>query len=199
MLKFLLFTLTLLMSCTALATEEPDHGVHEALRVLVNGIELAINEERYGDLAPYFHRNMRVTTINQEFLASPTEIAGYFERWFGEGGYLKKLEIRLIPDALTEFYANKSVGIVQGVGHENYILSDTRSYEILTRWTATMILDNDGQWRILTLHIGTNFLDNPVLAEIENSLIYFTIGGAVAGMVLMGLVILVTRRKRKTV
>lgn len=197
MLRSLLFITALLTCSVILAAEDPDREIHEELRGLLNGIELAINEERYSDLAPFFHKNLRVTTVNQEIISNPNEISDYFNRWFGPGGYLKKLEIRLTPDELTEFYADKRFGIVRGSGKEDYILSDERSYEMLTRWTATVILDDDGQWRILSLHIGTNFLDNPVLNEIENSLMYFAISGIVIGIVLTGLFVLVFRRFRR--
>jgi hypothetical protein len=49
---------------------------------------------------------------------------------------------------------------------ERYELADGRGFDIAGRWTATMIKDN-GQWRILAIHAGTNFLDNPVINAIE--------------------------------
>ncbi|MDH5178830.1 MAG: DUF4440 domain-containing protein [Gammaproteobacteria bacterium] len=174
--------------CTGLAgyvSAEEDHAIHEELRALLQGIQKAVNEERYGDLAPYFHANMRVTTINQEVIAKPEEIKDYFNRWFGPGGFLKKVEMKLTADAVTELYANKTMGIVRGKGAEDYILSDKRKYAMQTRWTATVIKDSDGKWRILSLHIGTNFLDNPILAEAGSVAKYFGLGGLLVGLVLM--------------
>jgi NhaP-type Na+/H+ or K+/H+ antiporter len=67
-----------------------------------------------------------------------------------------------------------------------------------TRWTATVIKDTDGKWRVLTLHIGTNFLDNPILTEAEASLLYFAGGGLLMGLLLSGLIgFIVSRLKRK--
>ncbi len=189
----LLFT-TYIGPLTVFAAEEPDHAIHEELRALLQGMEKAVNEERYADLAPYFHEDIRVTTINQEIISSRDEIEDYFNRWFGPDGYLKKVDMKLTADALTELYANKTMGIVRGTGDENYILSDSRYYEMKTRWTATVIKDTDGKWRILSLHIGTNFLDNPILAEVESSLIYFTIGGFIAGILLMLVIGMVRKR-----
>ena len=187
--KIIALLLTLIVTAfsvpSAFAVEEADHAIHEELRGLLQGMEKAVNEERYDDLAPFFHKDIRVTTINQEIISSRDEIAIYFNRWFGPEGYLKKVEMKLSADALTELYANKTFGIVRGTGIENYILSDSRYYEMETRWTATVIKDTDGKWRILSLHIGTNFLDNPILSEIEDSLIYFGIGGIVLGFILM--------------
>jgi len=197
MFRGLLFLICLLPSMVALSAEEPDAEIHNQLRALIQGIEKAINEERYNDLAPFFHEKLRVTTINQEIISSREEIGTYFNYWFGPGGYLKKVNMRLTADALTELYANNTVGIVRGSGEEDYILSDSRYYEMKTRWTATVIKDEDGKWRILSLHIGTNFLDNPILAQAENSLMYAIFGGLIIGIFLVLIINLFRYRLRR--
>ena len=199
MLKHLFFIFFILANNSVIAaTEEADHAIHEELRALLQGLEKAVNEERYNDLAPYFHKNLRVTTINQETISSRQEIGEYFSRWFGPDGYLKKVDMKLTADAVTELYGNKTFGIVRGSGDENYILSDERYYEMKTRWTATVIKDTDNKWRILSLHIGTNFLDNPILSEAEKALMYFSIGGLIIGILLMFIVNVIRRRSKST-
>lgn len=198
MLKHLLFILSFLISINVFANEEPDHAIHEELRALLQGIEKAVNEERYNDLAPFFHEKLRVTTINQETISSREEIGKYFNRWFGPGGYLKKVDMKLNADATTELYNNKTFGVVRGSGDEFYVLSDTRKYHMKTRWTATVIKDTDGKWRILTLHIGTNFLDNPILDEAEGALMTFAGGGLIVGLILMLIVNILRKRLRKS-
>jgi hypothetical protein len=194
-----LITLFILSFLSLAATaEEPNHEIHEQLRALLQGVERAVNEQRYHDLAPYFHENPRVTTINQEIISSHDEIGAYFERWFGAEGFLKKVEMKLVADDLTELYVDNNIGVVRGSGQEDYTLSDNRHFEMLTRWTATVIRSDDGSWRILTLHIGTNFLDNPVLSKAENALIYIAIGSFIAGLVVM-LILSMVRQKRKQV
>lgn len=188
MLRRIMVTSLLLIIAPVLAAQEPDHDIHEELRGLLTGIETAINSEAYGDLAQYFHEDLRITTINQEVMSSRADIEPYFEFWFGPGGYLKKLDMKLEADALTEFYADNTIGIVRGSGDEDYVLSDTRFFPMKTRWTATVIKDTDGKWRILTLHIGTNFLDNPILSMAEGSVKNVGMGGAVVGL-LLGLLI----------
>ena len=188
MLRRIMVTSLLLVIAPVLAAQEADHDIHEELRGLLTGIETAIDSEAYGDLAQYFHEDLRITTINQEVMSSRADIEPYFEFWFGEGGYLKKLDMKLEADALTEFYADNTIGIVRGSGDEDYVLSDTRFFAMKTRWTATVIKDTDGKWRILTLHIGTNFLDNPILSMAEGSVKNVGMGGAVVGL-LLGLLI----------
>lgn len=198
MFKQMFITLLVLIGTSAFAAEEPDHAIHEELRGLLRGIEQAINTEKYDDLAPYFHEKMRLTTINQEVIFARSEIGPYFQKWFGPGGYLKKLQMKLNADALTELYADKTFGVVRGSGNENYILADRRYFEMKTRWTATVIKDTDGKWRILALHIGTNFLDNPILAKAEGALVYFAAGGVGVGLALGWLIMFLVQRRKKT-
>ncbi len=197
MFRVIISVLLLGMHFVAYSAEEPDNAsVHKELRNLLDGIETAINGGRYGDMAVFFHNNMRVTTINQEVLSSPAEIDSYFGRWFGPDGYLSKLHITLTADALTEFYADNTVGVVRGHGEESYILADGRSFEMLTRWTATVILDKDGGWQILALHIGTNFLDNPILAKAEGAMVEAALIGFLIGIVAILLIGYIIRRIR---
>ncbi len=200
MFRRLLITLLMLIGIsTFAAAEESDHAIHEELRQLLLGVEQAINTEKYSELVPYFHEKLRVTTINQEVISSRPEITTYFNKWFGPHGYLKKLHISLASDTLTELYGNNTFGIIRGSGEENYILADDRRFDMKTRWTATVVKDTDGKWRILSFHIGTNFLDNPILNKAEASLIYFAGGGLVIGLV-PGLLIwfLMSRKKKRT-
>jgi ketosteroid isomerase-like protein len=192
-----LFAILLLISSPVLAAQEANHAIHEELRGVLSGIQDAVNAQDYGSIAPYLHENLSITTINQEVISTRAEIEPYFDKWFGEGGYLKTLRMSLDADDLTEFYADTTFGIVRGSGEEDYVLSDSRSFPMKTRWTATVIKDTDGKWRILTLHIGTDFLDNPILAVAENSTKYFAMAGGAAGLVLGLLIMFLWGRSRK--
>lgn len=197
MLRRLLVSLLLLTIAPMLAAQEKDLAIHEELRDVLNGLAQAVNEERYGDLAQYFHENLTITTINQEVISTRAEIEPYFDKWFGPDGYLKTLRMSLEADAPTEFYGEKTWGIVRGSGHEDYVLSDKRSFPMETRWTATVVKDTDGKWRILTLHIGTDFLNNPILDVAESSTKYFGAGGVVAGLLLAWLFGFVRKRGKQ--
>lgn len=196
--NLLVLIISLLVASPAWAANDPDTRIHQELRGITNGIETAINSGKYGDLKQFFHKNMRVTTINQEVLSSPEDIEPYFNKWFGPGGYLKKLHMKLTSDAPTDLYGNKTWGVVRGKGIEQYHLSDQRYFEMTTRWTATVVKDQDGKWRILALHIGTNFLDNPVTNQIEASVVRAGVGGSIAGIAFgMAIMFFLGRRKKK--
>lgn len=187
--------LCLFLSASA---EEPDHAIHEELRGVLKTLTSAINSGDYDKMLPVLSQQIRATPINQEFLASHAEVSEYFKRWFGPGGYLKKLDITLEPDASTELSQDRSWGVAYGKGVERYILSDGRPYDLYTRWTATMAKEDDGRWRVRALHIGTNFLDNAILTEAEHALGKVAIGGVGAGL-LIGAALgwFLGRRKKK--
>ena len=175
------------------------HLIHQELRDLLQGIENAINTQQYADLKQYFTDNLHVTTINQNVITTSNGIDAYFKEWFGEGGYLKKLNIKLNADRLTQLYGDPehpSWGLVYGSGVENYQLVDGRNLDMKTRWTATVIKGEDGKWRILALHIGTNFYDNPILHAVQQSTHYYAAGGLALGLLLGALGMVFIRRKK---
>jgi Ketosteroid isomerase homolog len=199
MLKKLFFCLSLICAASlAYADEEPDHVIHEELRGVLRTIESAINSGEYDKMLPVLSEQIRATPITQEFISNKSEIVPYFTKWFGKGGYLAKLEMNLNADQLTELAADKSWGIVTGDGIEKYTLSDGRPYELRTRWTATLIKEADERWRLRAIHMGTNFLDNAILTEVERTVTSVTIAG-VGGGLLVGLLLgwLFGRRKKK--
>lgn len=194
--RIMLVIFSVLLTSGAFA-EEPDHAIHEELRGVLKQLGVAINSGKFDDMLPVLSEKIRATPINQEFLSSKQEVSAYFKKWFGAGGYLKKLEIDLSADALTELSADKTWGIVRGQGTEKYILSDGRPYELKTRWTATVAKEDDGRWRIRAIHIGTNFLDNPILTEAERALAKVAGIGALVGLLLGCLVTWLLMRKKK--
>lgn len=198
MRKLILLCLLIISGLTR-AADAPDQAIHDELRAVMAGLTQAVNTKHFEQLAPYFHEKMRVTTITQEFIDSRAGIEPYFKRWFDQGGFLKNLDMRLEADAETELYDDKRFGIVRGKGIERYELADGRKFDMQTRWTATVIKDVDGKWRILALHLGTNFMDNPVVGAIERSVIWAGAGGLIVGLLtsLLGCWLVLRRRTAK--
>lgn len=178
----------LLLACLLIALPayaedaEPDHELHQELRAILSTLQTSINSGNYDAMLPVISQNIRATTVNQEVLSNHQEVSAYFKKWFGPGGYLKKLDMSLQADALTELSADKTSGAVRGSGVERYTLADGRKYDIQTRWTATVVKEADGKWRLRTIHIGTNFLDNPILSEAEHAIPKMAAAGVLVGI-----------------
>ena len=183
MFKYLLVA-CLLLPFPLAAAEEPDHAIHQELRGVLSTVQNAINSGNYDAMLPVISENVRATTITQEVMSSRPEVSAYFKHWFGPGGYLKHLDMNLTADALTELNADKTWGLVRGSGIENYTLADGRKFPMKTRWTAVLVKEADGRWRLRAIHIGTNFLDNPILDAAKQAVYRYTIIGAVAGLLL---------------
>jgi ketosteroid isomerase-like protein len=194
--KYLAFA-ALLFMLPAYGAEEPDHAIHEELRAVLSTVQTAINEAKFDDMLPVISEQVRATTINQEVISNRGEVASYFNRWFGPGGYLKKLHMTLHPDALTELSADKSWGLVRGSGVEQYTLADGRVFDMLTRWTAVMQKESDGKWRLSSIHIGTNFLDNPILTAAKSAARNVGIGAGAGGILAGGILGFFIGRRKK--
>jgi hypothetical protein len=186
--------LALLGLAPAVHAQESDEAIHEELRTILATLQTAINGQ-HDDAA--VSPDIRATTINQETLSSRTEASDYFTRWFGPGGYLAKLEMTMTPDALTELSPDRTWGLTRGTGVERYTLADGRTYDMQTRWTAVVAKESDGEWRLRGMHIGTNFLDNPILTEAANAVRNVGIAAAAAGLLIGALSGFFFGRRRK--
>jgi hypothetical protein len=192
MFKRIVMVFLILAMHTAWADEGQNHEVHQELRALLQGIETDVNAQHFDKLKQYFDENAHITTINQQVIVRPDAIESYFNEWFGKGGYLVSLTLKLTPDALTNLYGdenNPNWGLVYGTGVEDYQLADGRFLPMKTRWTATVTKSEDGKWRIMALHIGANFYDNPIFAAVKDSTKYYAAGGFIGGL-LIGIVLL---------
>jgi ketosteroid isomerase-like protein len=176
--------------------EEADHEIHQELRGILLTVQTAINSGNYDAMLPVLSKDVRSTTITQEVMSGHEQVSAYFKHWFGPGGFLKKLNMTFTADALTELSPDKTWGVVRGSGMERYTLADGRQYDMPTRWTATVVKEADGKWRLRTIHFGTNFLDNPILTEAKRAVVKYAAIAGGAGLVLGGLLgFLLGRRK----
>jgi ketosteroid isomerase-like protein len=164
--------------------EEPDHAIHEELRGVLREVVAAINSGQYDKMLPYLTENVEATSITQEVMSSRADVSKYFQEWFGPAGYMRKMEMRLDADALTELSPDKSWGLVRGKALEHYEAKDGDVFDFDTRWTAVMVRGDDGKWRLRAIHFGTNDLDNPVLTKVRRTLMRNGIIAAIASLLI---------------
>jgi hypothetical protein len=58
--------------------------------------------------------------------------------------------------------------------------------EMNVRWSATVVKEN-GEWKVALAHVGTDFLNNPVLDGAKALLTKVGIGAAVGGLLVGGI------------
>jgi ketosteroid isomerase-like protein len=194
--RFAVALCALLLASAVAAQQEPDHEIHEALRALLKEVVTAINTGQYDKMLPYLTENVEATSITQETMSSRADISKYFSEWFGPKAYMKRMEMKLEADKLTELSPDKSWGLVRGKALEHYEANDGDVFDFVTRWTAVMVRGDDGRWRLRAIHFGTNNLDNPVLTKVKNTLIRDGIIGAVVALAIgIGLGFFIARRR----
>ena len=160
---------------------------HEALRALLRQAKDAVNNKNFDALKPLFHNKFSVTTVEQKLFTDFDEFKNHFAGLFtGPDAPLKSITFNPEADALTEFVGD-NIGLSYGSSTDTYNFTDGDTRTMTSRWTATLIKDN-GRWKILNLHIGTNLLDNPV-TEAAKSYVYKVGIAAGLGGLLLGFLI----------
>ena len=184
-MKFLhaLWVLALLCVAPLAWAEEPDHAIHEELRGVLREVVTAMNTGQYDKMLPYLTEDVEATSITQEVMSSRADVSKYFQEWFGPTGYMRKMEMKLDADKLTELSPDKSWGLVRGKALEHYEAKDGNLFDFVTRWTAVMVRSDDGKWRLRAIHFGTNHLDNPVLTKVQRTLVHYGIIGAIVSLI----------------
>jgi len=178
---------------------EADHKEHEALRTLLLAATTAVNEKKFDHLHESFHPKLRVTTVNQGLITKPEELEPYFRSWVGPDQYVHFMHMTMEADELTQFYGQGDTrfGVARGKGVEDYDLADGRHLKLDTRWTATVVKDDRGQWKILALHIGTNFYKNPIVEQFQAANKIYGAAGLGSGL-LLGIALTQFLKRKKT-
>jgi ketosteroid isomerase-like protein len=175
-----------LLAASGVAAQEADHAIHEELRALMRGVTAAMSESRFDDVLPFLTDNVEATSITQEVMSGRAEVSRYFKEWFGPGGYMRRMTMSMDADALTELSVDKSWGLVRGKALEHYEAKDGDLFDFNTRWTAVMVRNDDGKWRLRAIHFGTNHLDNPVLDKVRRTLVRDAVAASIACLLVGG-------------
>ena len=171
---------------------------HEALRKLKTDVITAINTRNVQSMDTLLHKPFMSTLITQDSFTDIERLKAYFDGLFTRSVLrINKITMEAEPDESAQIYTG-TFAVARGGTKEVYELGDGRTYTIPGRWTATTIKDN-GQWKVLAVHTGVNFIDNPVMTAVEKSTLYFGAGGVALGAVIGFLLGFLIRRKRRVV
>jgi hypothetical protein len=191
-------TLLLLLGVhVAFAQDARQAADHEALRKLKSDVLTAINTRRLASMDTLLHKPFLSTVITQDSFNDAGKLKAWFEGLFTRP-LLRLSSVHMDADAdeLAQIY-NGTFAVARGSTKERYELADGRGFDIQGRWTATAIKENAG-WKVLAIHEGTNFLDNPVINAIERNALTLAVGGAAGGAVVGGLLGFYFGRRRAT-
>jgi len=185
----------LLAATTAAAQEGSAAADHDGLRKIKADVLNAINTRNLRGMAAIVHKPFVATVITQDTFTDAGALQAYYDGLFTRSVLrLKKVTMEAEADELSQIYTG-TFAVARGSTKELYEMADGRSFDMRGRWTATAIKDG-GQWKLLAIHSGTNFLDNPVLTAVEKSTAYTGAGGFAAGLALGVLGTVLIRRRR---
>ena len=186
----------MLLGRPLLAQNASQAADHEALRKLKTDVITAINTRNVQSMDTLLHKPFMSTLITQDSFTDIERLKAYFDGLFTRPVLrINKITMEAEPDEQAQIYTG-TFAVARGGTKEVYELGDGRTYTIPGRWTATTIKDN-GQWKVLAVHTGVNFIDNPVMTAVEKSTLYFGAGGVALGAVIGFLLGFLIRRKRQ--
>lgn len=171
---------------------------HTALRSLKEQAVKAVNTRDYDLARSLLREPFMATVITQDSFTDFEKLKTYFEGLYTRTFLrMKSISMSAEADELSQIYTG-TFALTRGSTKERYELADGRAFDMDGRWTAVSMKEN-GAWKVVAVHTGTNFLDNPVLAAIQGSVTKFGAGGLALGL-LIGFIAgwLVTRRRGRT-
>ncbi len=171
---------------------------HTALRSLKEQAVKAVNTRDYDLARSLLREPFMATVITQDSFTDFEKLKTYFEGLYTRTFLrMKSISMSAEADELSQIYTG-TFALTRGATKERYELADGRAFDMDGRWTAVSMKEN-GAWKVVAVHTGTNFLDNPVLAAIQGSVTKFGAGGLALGL-LIGFIAgwLVTRRRGRT-
>jgi uncharacterized protein (TIGR02246 family) len=199
-----LLVLALAIQSAPLANAQPADNTHqadhEALRALREKVVTALDNQDVPALTSYFTKDFAFTAVTQDTLTNQAQVKDFMDRMFhGEGALVTSLKTEPKADILTRFLSD-NVGICYGSSVDTYTMKTGEVVKMNVRWSATVV-KQDGQWKVAVAHVGTDFLNNPVLSRLTSFWKTVVLIVALAGVVVGGIIgwIIGRRRGPKTV
>jgi ketosteroid isomerase-like protein len=172
---------------------EDRHEEHEALRQLLTTVTTALNTRNLDALDNAFTRPASITSVDQQVFTDVSGFKDYYRQLF-EGPKARIKTASFVPDADERTtFLSPTVGICRGSSRDTYHFTDGDERTMDTRWTATLVKESGG-WKVAALHLGVNFLNNPVLTAAKRA-VYIAAGvGLFAGIIVCCVIGWVRRR-----
>ncbi len=172
-----------IFASTVLPAEDNREADHAALRALRDRVATAIDQQDIKTLASSFTKEFIFTSVNQTPVTSETQMQALFDEMFhSPKAILRSLKTDPQADILTRFI-DTNTGICYGSSRDTYTLRSGEVVQMNVRWTATVVKEN-GQWKIATAHVGTDFLNNPVIDRVSSLWKRIAVGTGLGGLLL---------------
>ena len=148
---------------------DPDHEAdHQALRAMRDNVEKAVNAGNMQDLSKYMAKEFTFITSDQTVINDAAGLAKYWDSMFKSGtSPVIAMTSKLNADILTQFIG-RDIGYCYGTTNDIYTLRNKRKVALTSRWSVLLVKEQD-EWKARAVHVGVNFLNNPMLEAKELS------------------------------
>lgn len=141
---------------------------HQALRALRDNVQAAFNTGNIQNVRACLASDFTFITSEQTVLTNWTSVATYWDGLFrNDNSPVKGMATKITADVLTQF-TGPDTGYCHGTSRDVYTLRNNRKIALKNTWSALLIKEQ-GEWKVRAVHVGVNFLDNPVSAARELS------------------------------
>jgi uncharacterized protein (TIGR02246 family) len=165
------------------AAESNREADHAALRQLRDKVASAINAADSNSLVSCFAKDFAFTTVNQTVLTNQAQFQEFFNQTFhSKDALVTGMKTEPTADILTRFI-DENTGVCYGSTTDTYTLKSGGDVTMHNRWSATVVKEN-GQWKVALAHVGTDFLNNPVLDRAASFAKKLAVGIGICGLVL---------------
>jgi ketosteroid isomerase-like protein len=180
----------------AFAADDTREADHVALRALRDKVATAISKQDIKGLASCFAKDFAFTAVNQTVLTNEAQMQEFFDRMFRSSDALvTSLKTEPKADILTRF-VDANTGVCYGSSIDTYTMKSGQEVEMNVRWSATVVKEN-GEWKVALAHVGTDFLNNPVLDGAKALVKKIGVGAGLGGRVAGGIIGVMIGRCRK--
>lgn len=191
--SFFLAVCALVVVSVAAVGQLPQEADHDELRGMLKAATTALNARQVDALAPLMAREFVITTVDGQTFRDLAGFKAYIDQLYGA----KVEAITFRPEAaeLTQFLGAEA-GVSWGKSSDTYKFKDGDSRTMISHWTAT-VQKQEGRWKLASLHISANILDNPVV-DATKRYIWIYAGVALLVGLLLGYVLRALTARRHT-
>jgi ketosteroid isomerase-like protein len=191
-----LATLFVLAAPASLGAQPQEDPAHAQLRALRDDLVDAMNKRDLNRLLSHLHPDVAVTWQNAEVSRKPEGVRSYISRMLeGPNSVVESFSTAPTVDELTILYGGDA-GVAFGSSRDSFRLRSGQSFELTSRWTATVVNDG-GSWKIAAFHSSASLFDNPLLAAAQRWAMTAAIVALIAGFGIGFLISRIAQRSRR--
>ena len=173
--------------------QDPRGEDRKQLRAMLAEFEAAINAQSIDRMIAEMDDSVTVIWLNAEVSRGKDEVRAYYGRMVGhDKAILTKYLTKATIGAPARFYGD--VAIADGSTADEFYPVARGVFTLDSRWSTTVAKNPAGEWKIVLLHLSSNVFNNPLLDVVKADIVKGAVGGFIAGLMLMYVVMRLRRR-----